>query len=291
MQPIRLLAILALAATACSSPSAPAPSTAAPRAAAVTDIAAAAPQPVNPREKTNKPFSGDLDAIAERGYLRILVAPSRVFFDTVDGQHRGRAVDAGVALAALMSERTQRSIEPVFIETKEERLVPDLLAGRGDVAANVLLTFARDDQVAFAPPIKSGIRELVVTDTTAPLVSLEDVGGRRITVRKNSDHHASLVRLNEQLKKINRPQAVIITDDKTRTDEELLDSVNAGRIRATVVDDYIFDLWQGEMLKVASTNRDIAVSQDGSLSWVTRKDAPQLIELLKEFFSTRRLTF
>ena len=291
MQPIRLLAILALAATACSSPSAPASSTTATRASAVTDIAAAAPQPVSPREKTNQPFSGDLDAIAERGYLRILVAPSRVFFDTVDGQHRGRAVDAGVALAALMSERTQRSIEPVFIETKEERLVPDLLAGRGDVAANVLLTFARDDQVAFAPPIKSGIRELVVTDTAAPLVSLEDVGGRRITVRKNSDHHASLVRLNEQLKKINRPQAVIITDDKTRTDEELLDSVNAGRIRATVVDDYIFDLWQGEMLKVASTNRDIAVSQDGSLSWVTRKDAPALIEFLKEFFSTRRLTF
>lgn len=285
------ITLLAAAMSACSSP--PAPGSAAPPASASAplDIPAAAPQPVSPREKSNPAFAGDLDAIAARGYIRILVAPSRVFFDTVDRQHRGRAVDAGVALAALMSERAQRSVEPVFIETKEERLVPDLLAGRGDVAANVLLTFARDDQVAFAPPIKSGIRELVVTDTTAPLVSLEDVGGRRITVRKNSDHHASLVRLNEQLKKINRPQAVIITDDKTRTDEELLDSVNAGRIRATVVDDYIFDLWQGEMLKVASTNRDVAVSQDGVIAWVSRKDAPALAALLKDFFSTRRLKF
>ena len=69
----------------------------------------------------------------------------------------------------------------------------------------MLLTFTRDEQVAFAPPIKTDIRELVVTDVGTPLVSLEDVGGRTIHVRKNSDHHASLIGLNEQLTKINRP--------------------------------------------------------------------------------------
>jgi ABC-type amino acid transport substrate-binding protein len=285
-----VIAISLALVSGCSSPDAPG-SRAGARPPAVTEIPPAAPQPVSPREKTNPAFSGDLDAIAARGYVRILVAPSRAYFQTIDGRHRGRAVDAGVALAALMSERAQHAIEPVFIETNEERLVPELLAGKGDVAANVLLTFARDEQVAFAPPIKSGIRELIVTDTTAPLVSLEDVAGRRITVRKNSDHHLSLIRLNEQLRKIDRERAVIIVDDKTRTDEELLDAVNAGRIRATVVDDYIFDLWQGEMLKMSSTNRDIAVSQDGVIAWVSRKDAPQLIDFLKDFFSTRQLKF
>ena len=44
--------------------------------------------------------------------------------------------------------------------------------------------------------------------------------------------------------------------------------MNAGRIRATIVDDYIFDRWQGTLLKIASTNRDVAVSQDGVLAWV-----------------------
>ena len=38
-----------------------------------------------------------------------------------------------------------------------------MLAGKGDVAANLLLTFERDEQVAFATPIETGIRELVVT--------------------------------------------------------------------------------------------------------------------------------
>ena len=155
----------------------------------------------------------------------------------------------------------------------------------------MLVTITRDEQVAFAPPIKTEIRELVVTDGGSPLVSLEDVGLRRITVRMNSDHHASLIRLNEQLRKNNRRQAVIITDLTTKTDEELLDSVNAGRIRATIVDDYILDRWQGELLKIASTNRDIAVSQDGVVAWAARKDAPALTALLKDFFTTHKLTF
>ena len=51
----------------------------------------------------------------------------------------------------------------MFIETREEQLIPALLAGNGDVAANLLLTFARDEQVAFAPPIVAQIRELIGT--------------------------------------------------------------------------------------------------------------------------------
>ena len=115
------------------------------------------------RRPTN-PLPGDLDAIIGRGYLRILVAPSRTHFETVDGRHRGRAVDAGVALAQRLTEDAKRDITAVFIETREDQLIPSLLANKGDVAANLLLTFARDEQVAFAPPIKTGIRELVVTD-------------------------------------------------------------------------------------------------------------------------------
>ena len=276
---------------ACSGSPGSAPANGRPTAAAPAEIPRAPDQPINKIENTNKPFADDLDAIVGRGYLRILVAPSRAYFETVDGHHHGLAVDAGVALAQRLTEDAKRDITPVFIETREDQLVPSLLAGKGDVAANVLVTITRDEQVAFAPPIKTGIRELVVTDGGAPLVSLEDVGGRRITVRTNSDHHASLIRLNEQLKRNNRRQAVIIADLTTKTDEELLDSVNAGRIRTTIVDDYIFDRWEGKLLKIASTNRDIAVSQDGVVAWATRKDAPALTSVLKDFFATHKLTF
>ena len=282
------IAVSVLLLNACTGEPRSAPANAKPSAA--VEIPPAPEQPINKLEQISKPLSGDLDAIIERGYLRILVAPSRTHFQTVDGRHHGRAVDAGVALARKLSEDAKRDVAPVFIETREDQLITSLLAGKGDVAANLLLTVARDEQVAFAPPIKTGIRELVVTDVN-PLVSLEDVGGLLIHVRKNSDHHLSLIRLNEQLRKNNRRRAVIVFDEKAKTDEDLLDSVNAGRIRATVVDDYIFDRWQRDLLKVAATNRDVAVSQDGVLAWVSRKDAPALTSLLKDFFSTHQLAF
>lgn len=288
---IRGLFIALSMVAACSGPPRPAPANATPAAPALIEIPAASDQPISARENTNRSFAGDLDAIVGRGYLRILVAPSRTHFETVDRRRRGRAVDAGVALAMKLSEDANRQITPVFIETREDQLIASLLAGKGDVAANLLVTFTRDEQVAFAPPIKTDIRELIVIDVGSRLVSLEDVGGRTIHVRKHSDHHASLIRLNEQLRKINRSPATIVADDKTKTDEELLDSVNAGRIRATIVDDYIFDRWQRDLLKLAGTNRDIAVSQDGVLAWATRKDAPALTSRLKSFFSTHKLTF
>jgi membrane-bound lytic murein transglycosylase MltF len=276
---------------ACSETPPSAPGTGRRAGEASGEIPPAPDQPVSKFEKITKSFADDLDAVIGRGYLRILVAPSRAYFETVDGRHHGLAVDAGVALAKKLTEDAKKEVTPVFIETREDQLIPSLLAGKGDVAANLLVTITRDEQVAFAPPIKSDVRELIVTDGGKPMVSLEDVGGRRITVRANSDHHASLIRLNEQLKKNNRRQAVIILDLTTKTDEELLDSVNAGRIRATIVDDYILDRWQGELLKIAATNRDIAVSQDGVVAWATRKDAPALTTLLKDFFSTHQLKF
>lgn len=290
---MKAVVILALAtvASACSGSSRPAAGNATPGGLAKIEIPTAPEQPINALEKNTKVFKDDLDAILARGYLRILVAPSRAHFLTADGKHQGLAVDTGVELAKKLTEKAGKEITPVFIETREDQLIPALLAGKGDVAANVLLNFSRDEQVAFATPIRTGIKEFVVTDVATPMVSLEDVGGRVIYVRKDSDHHASLIRLNEQLAKVNRRPAQIMVDEKTKTDEELLDSVNAGRIRATIVDDYIFDRWQGVILKVAGTNRDIAVSQDGSLSWVTRKDAPQLLALMNEFFNTHKVAF
>ena len=163
-------------AAACSGSPRPAPTNATPAAPALIEIPPAPDQPISAREKTNKSLAGDLDAIIGRGYLRILVAPSRTHFETVDRRHRGRAVDAGVALAKRLAEDANRDVTPVFIETREDQLIPSLLAGKGDVAANLLLTFTRDEQVAFAPPIRTGIRELVVTDVGSKLVSLEDVG-------------------------------------------------------------------------------------------------------------------
>lgn len=97
---------------------------------------------------------------------------------------RGLTVDAGLALETFLNaKRTpgQGAIDVVFVPTREDALVKEL-----------------DDLVAFSDPVRKGVRELIVTGPgVPPLVSLEDVGGRAIHVRKSSDHYSSLVRLDD----------------------------------------------------------------------------------------------
>ena len=237
------------------------------------------------------PALGDLDAMASRRRLRILVAASRTYYSVDNNRQRGATYDAGVAFARFVTaqlDSAQAAVAVVFIPTHEDALVANLLAGRGDIAANVRQTFERDDQVAFATPTRIGIRELVVTAPgQRPVVSLEDVAGRAIHVRKSSDHYRSLLRLNEQLKKIDRQPSRIVIADETLTDEDLLDRVNEGSFPATLADDYVFDARRRE-LSSAGANKDVAVSQDGVIAWVTRKDAPQLLAAINAFFATHK---
>jgi membrane-bound lytic murein transglycosylase MltF len=237
-----------------------------------------------------EPFTGDLDAMIDRGVVRMLVAPGRTHFDEVGNVQRGRTVDAAAAFEHFLNQRlAPRTISVRLISTSEAALVSDVIAGQGDIAANVRRTFERDDLVAFAKPMRADVREIIVTGPgVVPLVSLEDAGGRTIHVRRDSDHHASLVRLNAQLKKIDRTQAKIVFTQQS--DEELLDLVNSGKIPATLVDDYVYDARRAQLDKTA-VNRDVAVSQDGEIAWVTRKDAPRLLALVNEFFASHRLTF
>ena len=287
--------ILAVSLAACASPPAPTPGNATPKASALIEIPRAADQPPYPPSQlqgVSDAAKGDLDEIVARGYLRVLVAPSPTQFAIVNGLRRGRAHDVGEALQAFLNQRDSvRKVPVLLIPTPEDARIKDLLAGKGDIAANLLVTFERDDQVAFAAPLVTGIREIVVTGPgQPPLVSLEDVGGRTIHVRRSSDHHASLRRLNEQLKNIKRPPARIVIAPADASDEALLELVNGGKIPATITDDYIFDLSRRTLTAIAA-NRDVAVSQDGVLAWATRKDAPKLLALMNEFFSTHKLTF
>jgi len=296
MRWLDLGALMVVALVGCSSPAPSDPATAAsPAGPARQPIAAAAPQPPlsgDALERARTAATGDLDAIARRGLVRVLVVPSRTQYSIVDGHQRGGTFDAGMAFEGFFNsnDRTASPVKVVFIPTRNDALVADLNAGRGDVAANLLVTFERDDQVAFSEPIRSRIRELIVTGPgVPPIVSLEDVAGRAIHVRKSSDHYASLVRLNQQLAKADKPVCKIVVADEALMDEDLVQLVNAGTIPATLVDDYVYELMKATAPKVA-VNEDVAVSQDGVQAWAMRKDSPKLRALVNEFIALHDLT-
>lgn len=254
-----LLAAVTIAVAGCSSPS-PEPT---PTGATTTPADTAAPTPI--------------DAAAIPATIRVLAARG------------GDTVRTAASLEQWINERiAPKQISVVVLEWPEDALIRDLLAGKGDIAANLLLSYERDDQVAFAKPIVTGVREVIVTGPNeVPLVSLEDVGRRRIYVRKASDHYANLTRLNEQLTKIARPPAQIVISPASQTDEDLIKLVSAGKVPATLAYDHELRACCAA-LPGLNVNADVAVSQDGSVSWVTRKDAPQLLAILNAFFALTR---
>lgn len=232
---------------------------------------------------------GDIDAIRTRGHLRVLVVPSRTEYVIEKRMQRGSTFNAGKALEAFMKATLgggENRVRVVFIPVRNDALVADLNAGHGDIAANLLLTFERDEQVAFSEPVRKGVRELIVTGPGVPrIVSLEDVAGREIHVRQSSDHHASLMRLNQQLAKVDKPGCRIVVADEALMDEDLVQLVNDGKIPATLVADHVYKLMKATVPKVA-VNEDVAVSQDAILAWAVRKDSPNLRALLNEFIKS-----
>jgi membrane-bound lytic murein transglycosylase MltF len=134
------------------------------------------------------------------------------------------------------------------------------------------------------------VREVLATGPgVPPIVSLEDVAGRSIHVRRSSDHFASLTRLNGQLAKINKPGAKIVAMDPALSDEDLLKMVNDGRIPITLVDQYLVATWRPVFDKIA-VNTDVSVSQDGVYAWVVRKDSPKLLALINDFIKSHDFT-
>ena len=286
-------AMVVIALVGCSSPapSDPAPA-AGPTGPGRKPVAAAVPEPAiatSELERLRATGLGDWDAIVTRGYLRILIVPSRTEYAIEHDVQRGATFNAAKAFEAFVNSKPGGGTNPVkavFIAVRNDALVAELTAGHGDIAANLVLTFERDDQVAFSDPVRTGVRELIVTGAgVPPIVSLEDVAGRDIHVRKSSDHYASLVRLNQQLARVDKPVCKIVVANETLMDEDLVQLVNAGTIPATLVDDYVFTLMKITVPKVA-VNEAVAVSQDGIIAWAVRKDSPRLRALVNEFLKS-----
>ena len=194
------------------------------------------------------PFTGDFDGIMARGFVRILAPYSRTLLFQDKGSFHGVAAEAAEELEKYI-RRTYPALKQKFvvvlIPTSRDRLLPDLLAGLGDIAAgDITITPDRQKVVSFTTPTYSGIKELVVTAAGAPpLSSAEDLSGKEIAARPTTSTYASLVALNERLAAAGRPEATIIDLPPVLEVEDMMEMVAAGLLPAIPAEDWVADLW------------------------------------------------
>ncbi|MBT6584078.1 MAG: lytic transglycosylase F [Gammaproteobacteria bacterium] len=235
---------------------------------------------------------GDLDEIATRGILRVLVTHSKTDFFIDHGQIRGvQAEYVQEFLKKLNQSRTNRfhasesnRIIPQFVPVAFDELIPSLLAGKGDIAAAFLtMTPERDADVDFISPQGRFVDEILVAHKDAePIKSLADLAGRTVYVLKGSSYASHLLELNEQLEIVELPPVNMINTDTQLLTEDILELVNAGIVDYTVCDDFKANLW-AKALPDIRVYRDIRVSSDQSVGWVIRPNSPQLKAALDTF--------
>jgi membrane-bound lytic murein transglycosylase MltF len=240
-------------------------------------------------------WTGDFSGMRERQMIRILVPYSKTFFYLDQGHQKGINYEYGKELERWLNKKhpvatADKSWHVVFIPTRRDQLLQGLKDGRGDVATGGLtITESRRNQVDFMTPIAKKVQEVVVTGPgSATPLTIEHLAGIEITVRASSSYYEHLVRLNEQFTKRHLKPIRIVKADEWLEPEDILEMVNAGLIKATVVDHYLAKIWKPLYTKI-KIHEAVAINAEGELAWACRKNSPELRSVLDVFMRQHKV--
>ena len=237
-------------------------------------------------EHATESWTGDLDGMTRRGFLRILTVHNPLFFQFDGSGQRGLVAEWGKALEEHLAEEIGRVRSPtvVFIPVGRDQLLPGLIEGRGDlVMGNLTITEARRKQVDFGPPIHTDVSELVVTGPAArDVASFDDLVETGLYLRRSSSYFEHLQVLNAARDAQGLKPIPVTEADEYLEDYDLLDMVNAGVIEAIVVDSHKAALWQ-QVFDDITVHQDLAVNSGSRIAWALRKNSPELIRSISAF--------
>ena len=233
-------------------------------------------------------WTGDLDGMAERRIVRVVVVSGGPQFFYYQGKPRGIVAELLAMLQNNLNaamDRRHMQIEVVPMPVSRDRLIPAILSGQADlVAADLTITEARAALVEFSEPFVEGIDEILVfaPGTGSDVQSLDDLAGREIFVRPSSSYFEHLSVLSAELQARGLTPIRIVEANELLRVEDILEMVNSGLVGATVIDSYKAKYWSG-IFDQAEVRNDLVVHRGGSIAWAFRKDSPQLAQTVNTF--------
>jgi membrane-bound lytic murein transglycosylase MltF len=234
-------------------------------------------------------WTGDLDGIAKRRILRILVVPTALGFFFNGSQMQGAMYDMGRELERELNKKLKTgnlAIGAVFIPVPREEMLAKLAAGYGDVAGTLIVPREQQAvQVDYTVPLIPEAAGVVVTGPgAAPIAKLDDLSGQQVYVRENTAIWDKIGELNEQLGKEGKAPVKRVPADATLLDDDLAEMVNAGLVPITVMYDKIADAWSKVFPKL-TVHRDVVVGK-APLCWAVQRNTPKLKAAIDEFVKT-----
>jgi membrane-bound lytic murein transglycosylase MltF len=262
-----------------------------PAAKTPGDRVPAADEQVRQLSLENKAWTGEFEAMLKRRMIRVLIPYSRTLYFNDKGHERGLAAELVRDFERWLNKKykaqlKKRPVTVYLVHTPRDKLLPDLVAGLGDIAVgNLTETEERLKTVDFvAPRDRKPMFEVVVTGPKSPaLASLDDLAGKTVHVRESSSYYGSLKKLNEHFKKEGKKPVKLVLVSDSLEDEDMMEMLNAGLLELIVVDDWKAKMW-AQVLPKIKVRADLAVSGGGYAGWAIRKKSPQLTAALNDFY-------
>ena len=217
--------------------------------------------------------TGDLNALRERGKLRLLAPRWEGGGLPRSGLPAAEMREMGEAFARRMGLEPEWILIPRF-----DDLIAALNAGDGDlIATNLTQTESRETEIAFSLPVDQ-VREWVLVRRDAPPVNrVEDLGLLRLVVPEGSAYAESLATV---------ATASTVLGDSAAGPDGMLDLVVSGEADATVMD-------SNQARGLAGYRDDFrrawTLPGTRNLAWGVRKDNPNLLLALNLFLSEVKL--
>ena len=248
-------------------------------------------QPVQPDFacRLAQPWTGDLDGMAKRRFVRFLVPYNKTLYMIDRERQMGLVAELGQAFEAWLNAKYAKGhlkIHVVFLPAARDELIPDLTDGKGDVVAGELtITPERQALVDFATPWVRDVKEVVVAGPSSPRVaSLDDLSGKEAFVRASSAYAGNLRRLSTDFAARGLSPIAIRPIDEDLEDDDILQMVSAGLLPYAIVDDYQARIW-AKILPGLRVRDDLVIHDDGATAWAVRKNSPLLQKELAAFIA------
>jgi membrane-bound lytic murein transglycosylase MltF len=232
-------------------------------------------------------WTGDLEGMVNRRLIRVLTVYSKTFYFLDKDTQRGIVYDAMKQFEEELNKKRNTGnlkVHVVFIPVSRDKLLTGLTEGHGDIAcANLTVTEQRNKSVDFTEPTVRNVSEVVVTGPASPkIVTIEDLSGQEVFVRKSSSYYESLTKLNERFKKEGKKEVILKIAPEELENEDLLEMLNAGLVKIVVTDDHIGNFWKQVFPKIM-VHQDVKVREGADIAWAVRKNSPQLVAELNQF--------
>ncbi len=234
-------------------------------------------------------WKDDLPDLRKRGVIRVLVEYSRTDFFVVSGELLGFEYELAKNYEKFLDHGRHREaggVRIVFIPMPFDRLIPALIAGKGDIAAaSITITPEREKLVNFSTPYVENVGEVLVASRAAEMPrSINDLSGKSVAVIRGSSHAEHLRELNSRIVRDGGKEIGVIEAPSEFTAEDLLEVASADIFPYVIVDSHTADIWS-KVLPNIKVNPDIQASSGNRIAWAVRKENPQLLASINEYFA------